>query len=237
MENHEERQYYINLNNIDIALFKHPKVDTQEKVIDFIKHIQVGYERDYNMFGLTRDESKRFKKKVFDYYNLHLPIGFKNTTVSKLHAVNEYGEIINIRTRRILRTHLNHKGYPVIDLSPTITVHRVVALTFIPNPENKPQVNHKDGNKLNNHVGNLEWVTNRENLDHGVKLGLFKTEANKLSALGVNNNQAKLSEKAVMLIRSSSCEYDYEFEELAHMYNVSVATIKDIRTRRSWKHI
>ena len=52
-------------------------------------------------------------------------------------------------------------------------VHRLIAQTFIPNPKNLPQINHKDGNKRNNNIDNLEWVTDKENKAHGYKNGFY----------------------------------------------------------------
>lgn len=71
----------------------------------------------------------------------------------------------------------DHKGYFRVRIykegsRKTLKVHREVALAFIPNPERKPEVNHKDGNKENNHVGNLEWSTPSENTTHAYDSGL-----------------------------------------------------------------
>ena len=63
-----------------------------------------------------------------------------------------------------------------------VTIHRLVALTFLPNPDNKRTVNHKDGNKLNNHVSNLEWATYQENNKHAISTGL-RTSIRKVKCL------------------------------------------------------
>jgi len=70
-----------------------------------------------------------------------------------------------------------HNGYLMIGLwnatqRKTFSVHRLVALVWVPNPRNKPEVNHKDGDILNNHHSNLEWVTGLANLEHAVATGL-----------------------------------------------------------------
>lgn len=93
--------------------------------------------------------------------------------------ITEDGKVFNVQTKRYLKEQKNKKGYSVVRVTvnrvkKTIRIHREVAKAFIPNPENKPQVNHIDGNKDNNNVKNLEWCTNQENADHAIKNGLWE---------------------------------------------------------------
>lgn len=94
-----------------------------------------------------------------------------------LYQVSNNGKVKSIKRDIILKSSSNHKGYLYVILcknnkSKVGRIHRLVAETFIPNPENKPQVNHINGIKADNNVNNLEWCTNTENLKHAFAIGL-----------------------------------------------------------------
>ena len=93
------------------------------------------------------------------------------------YKVNKNGEVFSEKLKRKMKTSINHKGYEQIYLvvdgkKRTTFVHRLVAIAFLPNPLNLKQVNHKDGNKLNNNVNNLEWCTDAQNHEHAFKNNL-----------------------------------------------------------------
>lgn len=143
------------------------------------------------------------------------------------YEITRDGKIINKHTGHTLAPQPNGKGYLRVSIGKKLMfVHRLVAEKYIPNPENKPQVNHKDGNKLNNCVDNLEWVTNQENRNHAVD--------NDLQVTGERCSWAKLTEENVKEIRANP---GYENEYWARKFKVSRGTINDVVNYRTWKHV
>lgn len=146
---------------------------------------------------------------------------------------DENGNIYSNRCRnglRKLKPQLQ-MGYHAVDLGlngkiKRHLVHRLVAMTYIENHENKPQVNHINGDKLDNRLGNLEWNTSSENMKHSIDIGLRHTK-------GEKNSQCKLDSLKVMSILESNLT----LTELSKIYNVSVSTICNIKTGYSWTHV
>lgn len=109
-------------------------------------------------------------------------------------------------------------------------VHRLVAEAFISNEYNKPFVNHIDGNKLNNTISNLEWVTRSENAKHAFRIGL---QSNK----GERHPTAKLTDDIVREIRAKFIPRKYSSRRLAKEYGISKTNVLDIIHNRNWSHI
>jgi hypothetical protein len=108
-------------------------------------------------------------------------------------------------------------------------IHRLVAIAFIPNPKNKPQVNHKDGDKTNNNDWNLEWSTISENSIHAFNLGL------RTSLKGSSHLRSKLTEKDVYRIRELKSKMTNT--AIKKLYEVSQSCISNIINKKTWKHI
>lgn len=126
------------------------------------------------------------------------------------------------------------KGYNRVSLTrrdgskQSYLVHRLIAKKFIPNPDNLPQVNHIDGNKDNNCVSNLEWVTGKQNVEHSVQTGLVRR--------GAERPNAKLTSKAVREMRALKKE-GYNYYELGRMFKVAYQTAHKVCTRQTYTHI
>lgn len=143
------------------------------------------------------------------------------------YLITENGEIFNKKWGRFVKPQINGTGYYRVHIAGKMYfVHRLVAMKYIPNPENKPQVNHKDGNKLNNAVENLEWVNNKENSLHALHNGWMRTEE--------KHQFAKLTRDDVAYIKSHP---ESSRKELSEKFHISQHTISDIRTGRTWKTV
>lgn len=101
-------------------------------------------------------------------YKMWKQIDFVKGIEAQRYLISQNGEIKSVISNKILSTHIHNCGYEYVTLycngyHRSIEVHRLVAMAFIPNRHNKPEVNHKDGKKLHNTISNLEWVTRSEN--------------------------------------------------------------------------
>lgn len=125
-------------------------------------------------------------------------------------------------------------GYEAVSLwksgkQKNFRVNRLVAMAYVPNPNNVTQVNHKNGKKRDNRASNLEWCTHSENVIHALKTGLSNNR-------GEGHRNAKLTSSEVIKIRSLR-EDGMAGRKIARLFNVSPRNIRDIHQNKTWKHL
>lgn len=149
-----------------------------------------------------------------------------------LYKISNYGNVYSLISNKLIDNYINNKGYmPVClyknNIRQYIHRHRLVAVHFIDNLENLYCVNHKDGNKLNNHVSNLEWCTLEDNNVHAKETGLLNPSDNTTS----KNNPERVRE---IRKRYSNGE---TARQIAESYNISMDSVRDIKNNKTWKWV
>ena len=153
---------------------------------------------------------------------------FENGVVyENKYLVFSNGDIFNFDGKK-MSPHIDRCGYlhGVIN-GKNRSYHRIIAECFVPNPYNKPDVNHINGIKTDNRAENLEWCTRSENVIHAYKTGLEHR------VIGTNNHNSKLNEKLIRYIRQSEIS-NYK---LAKELGVDPSTIKNVKDKKTWRDV
>lgn len=168
--------------------------------------------------------------------------------ISSLGRVQRVSRITESKSRNIksiklkskfLSRQISRDGYVITSLSidsktSTQYIHRLVCLNYINNPDtiNFKEVNHKNGNKKDNRMCNLEWSDRSNNIKHGYDTGLFPKK------IGSSNHSSRLTEKEVIQIKKDKKQNpSLTLKYFADKYNVDQSTISLIHREKNWKHI
>lgn len=151
-----------------------------------------------------------------------------------LYEVSNLWKVKSIRNNKLLKCFKDKLGRNQCTLSVSnkpkyCRVHRLLAEAFIPNPDNKPFINHIDNNPDNNVISNLEWCTPLENMEHKTKQGRNN------NVIGENHPAHKLKIEQVIQIKKLLLNKSYI--EVGKLFNINKTTIYDILKNKTWKHI
>lgn len=150
------------------------------------------------------------------------------------YQISNTGKVINKKTGLQLKPMYNKKGYQYVHLSINRYksvkwyIHRLVGFHFIPNPYNKPQINHKDGNPSNNNVDNLEWCTNDENQKHAV--------LNDLHFQGEKHKDSKFTNDSIKIL-PDLIKSGFTLKMINKLTGVAIQNLYKIFKGKSWKQL
>lgn len=177
----------------------------------------------------------KFKKKVYDDDWKWIYMNGEKTN----YQIHKNGKVSTTNFNNTGKpgyraTSVNQHGYAYVAIHHkgevhNALIHRLVALAFIPKIKGKPFVNHIDGNKLNNKIENLEWVTAEENIQHAYRTGLIK--------VGDESVLSKYDEKIIRKICNEFVKNKLSMVEISQKYNVSYNLVYDLKRHKIWHHI
>lgn len=166
------------------------------------------------------------------------------TNIKDYYYISSIGRIFNINSKKFIKTRCLSKGtsiYYKVNLQVSIgnksfsdvfLVHRLMMMSFNPKPGmEKLFVNHKDGNKLNDNLNNLEWVTCSENIIHAYNIGLFKP------VKGEQHVCATITNKDVEKIAELLISRKYTQKEIAKIMNTTESIVNSIAQKKAWKDV
>ncbi len=184
---------------------------------------------------MTKPNTPINKKKVL------IDLGFTPIPDYEGYWAREDGKIASSNNResriiKILSPLVINSGYETVNIRPinkgTVrrTVHRLIALTFLPNPDNLPEINHRDGDKLNNCIENLEWISRSGNKKHALQKGL------RIPGKGEKAGNSKLTESQVIEIHTMYAS-GVNIGEISSKYGISKRHVYTIGKAVEWKHL
>lgn len=158
---------------------------------------------------------------------LNLPGEIWKPISNTTYQVSNFGRVKS--KKKILSPWNDGVGYKKVSIHPEVLkVHRLVASAFIDNPNNYRCVNHKDGDKSNNHVDNLEWCNHSQNRVHAIKTGLVKQ--------GCDRSDSRLRLAQVISLRADYNTGNYSHRELAAKYGIGKSAIQLLLTNKTYKN-
>lgn len=157
----------------------------------------------------------------------HLPMpGYEDK-----YLVATDGRVYSLHSKRYLKP-VPKSGYNALWIGGKMRkTHRFIAEAFIPNPQNKPNINHIDGDRANNKIENLEWCTQSENVQHAWRTGLKNND----TIRGELNPNTKLKDSDVAEIKGLRGKKSYR--QIMAMYGIGYGTVYRIMNNHKWKHV
>ena len=182
-----------------------------------------------NIYKVKNVDNEEIWIDIPDYVNL-----YKISSYGRILSLAKQGFDGRFLTEKILKCSNDKNGYKLVFLykngkKKVFKVHRLIAILFIENNKNLPCVNHRDNDKKNNHVKNLEWVNDKMNKAHAISLNLMPK--------GESVFGSKLNKEDVIKIRNLYYQNKLSQQNIADMFNIQPTTVSGIIRGRIWRHI